>query len=136
MRSLRITQSLIGMTFIVTAWLLASAVPAWPAIGSHGGSPFAGCGTLVQGVECVLFRADAGGLYVVSFGNHAVGDRIFVQGTIDKFCFSFCQQGNGCINNATISTCPSGAAVAAPATPTRSGPFHVDDLINMLNQWG
>ncbi len=67
---------------------------------------FSGCGTLVQGVECVLFQADLGGLYILSnVGPFSVGDRGFVTGCIDPSCISFCQQGDGCILNNTIATC-------------------------------
>ena len=67
---------------------------------------FSGCGTLVRGVECVLFQADLGGLYILSnVGPFSVGDRGFVTGCIDPSCISFCQQGDGCILNNTIATC-------------------------------
>ncbi len=67
---------------------------------------FSGCGTLVRGVECVLFQADLGGLYILSnVGPFSVGDRGFVTGCIDPSCISFCQQGDGCILDNTIATC-------------------------------
>ncbi len=68
--------------------------------------PFSGCGTLVRGVECVLFQADLGGLYLLSNrGPFSVGDRVFVTGCLELFCLSLCQQGNSCIRNNTIVAC-------------------------------
>lgn len=65
------------------------------------------CGVLVQGVECVLFQADSGGLYVVqNLGGHVVGDRVRVQGSLNPQCVTICQQGNGCIEHNTIEPCP------------------------------
>ena len=66
---------------------------------------FEGCGDLVQGVECVLFQADAGGLYLLSnLGSFQVGDRVEVRGC-PKDCITICQQGNGCIEDNTIQLC-------------------------------
>jgi len=68
---------------------------------------FDGCGTLVQGVECVLFQADTGGLYVLSNrGSFVVGDYVHVTGRYDPFCITFCMQGDGCIVDNTIEACP------------------------------
>jgi hypothetical protein len=67
---------------------------------------FAGCGNLVQGVECILFSADGGGLYVLdTIGSFGVGDRVWVSGVVDPFCITFCQQGDGCIHNRSIGEC-------------------------------
>ena len=64
---------------------------------------FEGCGVLVQGVECVLFQADAGGLYVLDSAEHfEVGDRLWVSGVLDPYCLTICMQGNGCIKHDTI----------------------------------
>jgi hypothetical protein len=107
---------------------VATNVQAKPPGGGGGGIPFAGCGTWVEGVECVLFQADAGGLYIV--GGNPVGVRSFVQGTIDPFCLSYCQQGDGCIFNATISECiESGGATAPPV-------YDFQDLIDVISAWG
>ncbi|MBP7936973.1 MAG: hypothetical protein KA354_20205 [Phycisphaerae bacterium] len=62
------------------------------------------CGVLVQGVECVLFQADRGGLYMLEYLNgFGVGDRVRVTGGWNPNCPTACQQGNSCIVNNTIS---------------------------------
>jgi len=70
------------------------------------------CGTLVQGVECVLFRTDGGSEYVLSFeGEFTVGDRVHVSGSIRSDCVTICQEGDGCIDVITIEAvdaqCPA-----------------------------
>ncbi len=80
-------------------------------------SCFEGCGTLILGVECVLFSADAGGLYQLSnLGGFNVGDRVFVRGCEDNLCVSFCMQGNGCIEDNEIESCddPNHGACCIP----------------------
>jgi hypothetical protein len=68
--------------------------------------PFQGCGELVQGAECVLFQADAGGLYLLEdLGSFGVGDRVFVNGVLDESCVTICLEGDGCIFGNTISDC-------------------------------
>jgi len=70
------------------------------------GACFEGCGTLIQGVECVLFEADAGGTYLVANrGPFGVGDRVFVRGCVDPLCVSFCSPTNGCIIDNLIRAC-------------------------------
>jgi hypothetical protein len=65
------------------------------------------CGVLVQGVECVLFRADGGALYVLqTIGGFRPGDRVRVDGEVRTDCASFCMQGDGCLDNPTIEACP------------------------------
>ena len=67
---------------------------------------FGDCGLLIQEVECVLFQADSGGLYVLdNYGGLGVGDRVRVTGTLDPGCITSCQQGNGCIHDNTIGSC-------------------------------
>ncbi|MFQ5806726.1 MAG: hypothetical protein ACE5I3_09775 [Phycisphaerae bacterium] len=67
---------------------------------------FDGCGFLIQGVECVLFQADSGGVYVLdNYGSFEVGDRVHVAGVLDPYCITFCMQGDGCILDNTISDC-------------------------------
>jgi hypothetical protein len=64
---------------------------------------FFGTGTLSQGVECVLFEADVGGVYILdNLGAFTVGDRVYVMGNLDPNCISICMEGNGCIRNNTI----------------------------------
>jgi hypothetical protein len=108
--------------------------------GSHL-TPFAGCGTMVEGVECTLFQADAGGLYILGTSS-PVGSRLYVQGQVDSSCVSYCQQGNGCIVNATISTCATGVGQAIvpdgmghPGEHPRA-PFSVQDLVSVIDAWG
>lgn len=61
-------------------------------------------GSLVSGVECVLFQADSGGVYVLdNYGGFSVGDRVQVRGTLFPSCLTVCMQGDGCILNNTIS---------------------------------
>ena len=64
---------------------------------------FVGAGELTQGVECVLFHADAGRLYLLdNMGDFEVGDRVIVAGVLDPQCATICQQGDGCIHANTI----------------------------------
>jgi hypothetical protein len=71
---------------------------------------FNSCGTIIQGVECPLFAADAGGTYILdTIGSFQIGDRVRVTGSLDPLCVSFCQQGDGCIRNNTITACDNGA---------------------------
>lgn len=73
-----------------------------------GQTCFSGCGTLFQGVSCVLFQADSGPVYLLSnSGGFVVGDRVEVTGCADS-CINICLQGNGCVFNNTIVACPIG----------------------------
>jgi hypothetical protein len=68
---------------------------------------FERCGVLVQGVECVLFLADGGGLYELdNLGDFKVGSRVHVRGQLEPHCPSYCMQGDGCIRHNTICPCP------------------------------
>jgi hypothetical protein len=68
---------------------------------------FEGCGELIQGVECVLFQADAGGLYLLdNLDGFGVGDRVLVSGILDPTCFTICLEGDGCIFETVIGPCP------------------------------
>lgn len=64
------------------------------------------CGTLFQGVECVLFE-DINGLVLVldNLGGFDVGDQVYVIGTIDLNCGTICQQDDGCVFSNTITDC-------------------------------
>ena len=67
---------------------------------------FTGCGELIQGVECVLFLADAGGLFLLdNLGGFNVGDQVEVTGCLDPGCFTICLEGDGCIFQNTIADC-------------------------------
>jgi len=64
------------------------------------------CGELVQGVECVLFLADSGGLFLLeNLGGFNVGDQVEVTGCLDPGCFTICLEGDGCIFQNTIEDC-------------------------------
>ncbi len=63
------------------------------------------CGTLVEGVECTLLAGNDGGLYIVNTGGYGEGACICVTGPYDRFCMSYCQEGNGCIYNTTVTLC-------------------------------
>jgi hypothetical protein len=55
-------------------------------------------------------------VYVITSapGPFQPGDRLFVTGTIDTGCFTFCLQGNGCIDMTTMGPCNnSGSAFCA-----------------------
>jgi hypothetical protein len=65
------------------------------------------CGVLVQGVECVLFRADDGRRFVLATtGPFRLGDRVRVEGEVRADCATFCMEGDGCLDNPTIEACP------------------------------
>ncbi len=64
-----------------------------------------GCGTIVQGTECLLFEAAWGTFVLSDLGPFGVGDRVFVTGCVEPFCVSTCQEGDGCIQNFGITAC-------------------------------
>ncbi len=85
------------LTIVLAAATLASANPGY----------FDGCGVLVQGIECVLFKADTGRLYVLDNLEHfQVGNHVQVRGVLNPDCATICMQGDGCIEQNTISACP------------------------------
>ena len=56
--------------------------------------PFDGCGTLVQGAECVFFQADIGGLFrLEDYGGFNVGDVVRVTGVLNPDCTTICLHG-------------------------------------------
>ncbi|MGD2094523.1 MAG: hypothetical protein PVH77_05900 [Phycisphaerales bacterium] len=88
---------------------------------------FDSCGTLIQGVECILFQPDTGGLYLLdNLGSFKAGDRVRVRGVLDPNCISICMQGNGCIENNTISECVEGQPDSARWTRLTNN--NVDDI--------
>jgi len=90
---------------------------------------FDDCGVLVQGVECVLFQADTGGLYVLdNTGNFNVGDHVRVRGLMNPYCVTICMQGNGCIQQNTISECLRGDLDA-------DNDIDIDDFVIFISHW-
>jgi hypothetical protein len=98
--------------------LLAGAAPA---------QSFSGCGTLVQGVTCVLFQPETGGLYLLATnGGFGVGAHVYVTGLLDPSCFTLCQQGNGCIDQNTIQPCAPGTPFCIPPVSAMACPCSND----------
>ncbi len=65
-----------------------------------------GCGTLVQGAECVLFAAESGGLFTLAhLGDFQVGDHVRVAGCLAPTCDTVCLEGDGCIVGNSIGPC-------------------------------
>lgn len=108
--------------------ILAGLVLALCGGSTARAQSFSDCGVLVQGVSCVLFQADSGGLYLLSnLGGHQVGDQIFVTGTLDPGCITICLQGDGCIDNNTVDVC------APPAPDFRRGDCNADAELNIAD---
>lgn len=60
-------------------------------------------GTLVQGVECILFQAANGQRFILdNQGGFSVDDKVWVAGTLNPVCVSFCMEGHGCIRKNLI----------------------------------
>ncbi len=95
------------LSLVLTAF--ASPANAQSAVGLG----FEGCGTMVDGVECVMFAADSGSLYLLNSPVPvALGDRIRVVGVIDVTCITFCQQG-ACLNASVVEACPTATAACS-----------------------
>ena len=78
-------------------------------------------GWLVQGVQCVLFQAKRGGLYILeNYGSFHVGDCVRVGGSYDPMCITSCMQGDGCIQDNTITAGHAPDCLSWP-TPKRLG---------------
>jgi len=85
---------------------------------------FEGCGVLIQGVECILFQADAGGLYVLeNIGDFQIGDRVWVLGAMNPDCITICMQGDGCIEDNFIFACSQECEVGKPELKTYYVPY-------------
>jgi len=93
-------------TLVAASISLAAFVLPAPSVSAQT-TPFAGCGTIVEGVTCPrLFQADEGGIWLLSdFAAFQVNDRVFVTGQQDPTCVTICMQGNGCISSNTIENC-------------------------------
>jgi hypothetical protein len=90
---------------------------------------FDDCGVLIQAVECVLFQADTGGLYLLNnLGKFQVGDHVRVRGILNPSCVSICMQGNGCIEYNTISACLRGDL-------NGDNNVDIDDFTILLSNW-
>jgi hypothetical protein len=82
---------------------------------------FDGCGTLVQGVPCLLFQPDGSTTpYVLdNLGGFTAGAHVHVVGGLQPGCISICLQGAGCIHNLGIESCEPPASIIA-ANPPRA----------------
>lgn len=94
----------------------------------HCDGAFAECGTLVQGIECVLFESDTQFLFAIeNRGDFQVGDRVRVAGTLQSECITACLQTHGCISDNTIAAateaggCDDGSAPPPIVCPTAAG---------------
>jgi hypothetical protein len=86
----------------VLAVLCLSAIVA---LASPTDVPFTGCGEFIQGVECILFQADSGGLYLTDgLHGYSVGDRVYIEGNIWE-CTSFCMEEDACLDVELIEPC-------------------------------
>jgi len=86
------------------ATILVGALCIATSGGAQDKHSFESSGVLVSGVECILFRADVGGVYLLEdYGDFGVGDRVRVKGVLDQACFTICMEGNGCIRSNSIS---------------------------------
>ncbi|MBN1804515.1 MAG: DUF3160 domain-containing protein [Sedimentisphaerales bacterium] len=92
-------------------------------------SYFDDCGKLVQGIECVLFKPDSGGLYLLTnLGNFQVGDYVRVRGILDTSCATICMQADGCIEYNTVSTCLRGDI-------NSDNNIDIDDVSVFISHW-
>ncbi len=90
---------------------------------------FDDCGMLVQAVECVLFKPDTGGLYLLNnLDKFQVGDHVRVRGILNPSCASICMQGDGCIEYNTISSCLRGDL-------NGDNNVDIDDFTILLSHW-
>jgi hypothetical protein len=88
-----------------SVWAAAIMIGGWSA-ASVWAADFDRCGQFGEGVECILFHADDGGVFVVSeHGSYGVGDRVRIIGTLDPNCASTCMQGDGCVVDNTVEPC-------------------------------
>jgi hypothetical protein len=131
-----------GTAYFIDSFITFDVIPPppCPQVGcGTGGACLPGlecvteCGELVQGVECVLFQADSGGLFLLeNLDGFNVGDVVEVSGCLDPDCFNICLQGDGCIFQNTITECvpPSETprtliikqgACPAPVNPASNG---------------
>lgn len=60
------------------------------------------CGTLVRGVECVLFETGGARYFLADYGGYRVGDEVRVVGTVSPDCVTICGEGDGCVQGAVL----------------------------------
>jgi hypothetical protein len=60
------------------------------------------CGTLVRGVECVLFETGGARYFLANYGRFRVGDKVRVVGTVNPDCVTICGEGDGCVQGAVL----------------------------------
>ena len=111
----------INPTILSSVLILAVISTTAPALAQLSDEPdFDACGTLVRGVECVLFEG-GGGRYVLSdYAGFKVGDAVRVIGTLDEACITICQEGDGCIRGAEVfspAVFPCGTPVSVEFDP-------------------
>ncbi len=95
------------MLQVLPASALALALVAASATRAHAQFDYDACGTLIQGVTCVLYEDDATGeQYLLDdIGGFGVGEFVHVMGTLTPSCITICLQGDGCIFDNTIELC-------------------------------
>lgn len=87
--------------------------------------PFSECGTLLQGIECMIFLDDTGAAYDIQyFGSFGHGDEVQVDGDLDPNCQNFCFLP--CILNNTIVSCAVGPDFIR-------GDVNVDGVVNIAD---
>lgn len=75
------------------------------------------CGTLVDGVTCLLLEDDQGFLLAIeNQGPFEVGDRVQVNGQFDGGCVTVCQQVTGCVQDNTIRAAPADGPCDPPGS--------------------
>jgi hypothetical protein len=129
-RRLTVLQVRRGLLAVLLLTLLAAPVPA-----NESGS-FEDCGTLVWGIECILFDSDNFGLYFLeNMDGFGVGDYVHVTGTLFP-CITFCMEEDACVLDNTISLCEPTAAGESQKTasalrlfPNHPNPFSRTTLI-------
>ncbi len=68
--------------------------------------PIAGCGTMIDGVECLLIELDSGERVVPSVqGDFGVGARVYVAGELEENAITTCQEGDGYLDVTTLRAC-------------------------------
>ena len=107
--------------------LMAAALLAFPQ-AAIAQSDYDDCGVLFEGVECVLFAAQSGGVYTLeNLGGFGVDDLVFVAGTLDPGCVTICTEAEGCIFDNSIV-----AFACGPPVVFIRGDVNGDAVVNGL----